>query len=215
MRIAVFDVCGTIYQSNTTFDFIYYIYRASWRGKIWKFLIGSLLGKALGYVFSKYFKLDIYRETGNRLLKRFTIRQIKVLAAEFVQEYLAERKNEEVIRKMEAYRAKGYQIVLMSASYDFIIEQVASSLQANAYFGSRLKSHNDRYIGGYHFDLKGKKKQVLEANYPQIERLAAISDNQSDLQLLAAANEAFVIINNNKKASFWKSRLANSSFIFP
>ncbi len=215
MKVAVFDVCGTIYQSNTTFDFLSFIYRGQLNGVLWKMVIRSIPGKVIGYLFYRYGKYDIYREVGTKLLRRFSVAELDQKAILFVENFLSKKQNNEVIKKIKLYRQQGYKIVFISGSYNFIIRRIAEALGADDYFGSRLNQNEQHYLGGYLEDLQGEKVKVLAENYPNRSHLVVFTDNSSDLSLLRLANAPFVVVNNKRMLPFWEKHLPKATLIFP
>ena len=105
---------------------------------------------------------------------------------------------------LNSYKGKGYTIVLMSGSYEFIIEEVLSYVKADYFFASQLKMEQERYIGLYEKDILLSKLEILKDKFPNISELIVVSDNKTDLDLMVESNQAFAICNKKKHCSFWK-----------
>jgi HAD superfamily phosphoserine phosphatase-like hydrolase len=171
VKIAAFDVCGTIYSSNTTFDFLKYYFKNNEKYLTFSKFINTipviLLNKALIF----FFKKDLVRTIATSYLKNVNFDNIEIAAKDFVTKDLKDKVILPVIELINRYKDKGYEIVLISGSYDFIVKYAAEEIGADVYFASILYKKNGRISGKYKEDLLYKKKQLILSIYTNIERI--------------------------------------------
>ena len=72
VKLIIFDVCWTLYRSNTTFDFIKYVYKVEGINSFKLDFLNSLIGRFLILLLGKLVGRDIYRELFVDLLKGFS-----------------------------------------------------------------------------------------------------------------------------------------------
>lgn len=218
-NLIVFDVCGTLYRSNTTYDFLaYYFNKKNKRKyivlKFWYSTPGKVISK-----FLSFFNLE------NMIRKRI----IGLIAGERENEVRAEAKNfvDEVLCQLkikfchdflnETIEKKSNKVYLASASIEPVISAIAMKLGVTNYFSTSLEVKNGCFTGNILEDVQGTKHiQVgnlkLNSNY---KNLTVFTDNKEDLNLVLQADEAFLMIyGSNEK--FWIKKTqdhSNSNFI--
>lgn len=207
MNIAVFDVCGTLYQSNTSLDFVEFFLRQRRHvaGAAYMQLSRSKPGKLLHYASARYLKRDLLRSTAAALLRGATQEELEQASRAFVQTVLSRRRKPNVLALLERYRASGYQILLLSASFSFVIAAVAEDVRADAFIASELTTDHGVIQGTYAMDLLYRKKAVLLERYPAITDLVVVTDNKADLELLKLASQGYAVYNNTRNYQFWDS----------
>jgi HAD superfamily phosphoserine phosphatase-like hydrolase len=207
MNVAVFDVCGTLYQSNTSLDFVEFFLRQrkNVAGAAYMKLSRSKPGKLVHYAIARYLKRDVLRSTAAALLRGCTLEELEQASREFVQTVLVQRRKHNVLALLEQYKANGYHVLLLSASFSFVISAVAEEVQADAFIASELKTHNDVIQGTYAIDLLYQKKAVLLEQYPDIAELVVVTDNKADLELLKLASHGYAVYNNTRNYQFWNA----------
>jgi len=203
MKIAVFDVCGTLYKSNTTFDFLDYYFEGNRSFSVFRYFSQSILGKLVDYPLRKYFNFDIIRTIALMFLKGEEEKVVEKSAKYFVLENLESKINHPIVDLLNSYKNQGYVIVLMSGSLDCLIDQVALRFESDAYFSSKLLSINGILQGSLSEDLLFNKRDVLINSYPSIKNLVVVTDNLTDLNLVKFSNEAHVLCHKEKHKQFW------------
>lgn len=185
----VFDVCGTLYASNTTFDFIieYHKYHRNRLKFFWTQILLSLPFKILNRMkFLSIRRNMIYSLKGESKHELFDFSQI------FVDRYLGNKRKQET---MQLLLNDPLNSVLMSASIDPVIIAISNHLNVKAY--SSVLEYNDEGMctGKLDVDLKGiKSNQIAESN---LELVA--TDNMSDIDLIKNSTLSYIIINKNNK----------------
>lgn len=204
MKIAIFDVCGTLYNSNTTFDFLDNYFSNNKKYLFFRKISNLFIVKVLNHYIYKYMKIDIIRIYGTSFLKNETINNIHDYSKKFVYKNLEPKIKSNIYDMLKTYKNNNYKIILMSGSYEFIIEHVSSYVGADSFFASELEKSDTLYYGSYKKDILLNKYQLLKENFPNITELIVISDNKTDLNLMLEANEAFAICNKKKHYGFWE-----------
>ncbi|MHC3994926.1 HAD family hydrolase [Thiomicrolovo sp. ZZH C-3] len=213
MKIAIFDVCDTLYSVNTSFEFLDSYFSGNRRYRLFRKFSRSFPGKLINYPLYRWMKYDLVRVAATRFLAGEDMREIETSSREFIFNRLVDKINPQTEALLHELREAGYRIVLMSGSYGFIVAHVADYFSADSFFASELESVEGRLTGGFRSDQLFTKKMRLESVYPQIDELIVVSDNKTDYDLLSAADKAYVVCNKKKDREFWEKRFPDSSKI--
>lgn len=196
MKFIIFDVCWTMYKSNTTFDFIEFVYKTenikSFRLIFLKYKIGKLVLLLLGRLLGR----DIYRELFVRLLRGFSRNKLDILSERFYREFLIENKINYTFDIFEKINTD--EILLCSASLDVVVAHIANELNVD-FFASELEFENGVCTGKISKDLLGMKDKILENKKIEL----VVTDNLSDLLLVKKSSKS-IILSTPKNISFWK-----------
>lgn len=192
-KIVLVDICGTIFYSNTTFDFLdSFILKKSY--KIFRLFSKTYLGRAINKIFMLCFKVDIIRIIAVHYLKGIDKSLLLEKAYEFYDHFLIKKENKTVINKIQDFKKNKYQIILASATLDFIAEVIADKLNIAFYFGTEL-DYNTMNVctGKIKKDRLGHKLSAL--NNIQIEKpyFCTITDNITDIDILQNSDNAIII----------------------
>ncbi|MDB9940944.1 HAD-IB family phosphatase [Candidatus Pelagibacter sp.] len=194
MRIAVFDVCDTIYDVNTTFSFLDHFFENNKKYIFFRKITKFFPIKVFNYFFYKIFKKDIMRYYGTSFLRGKKIKEIQEYSRQFVTSTLSKKTKGSILAMLKHYKSRGYQIVLMSGSYIFIIEEVAKYFNADYFYASKLNIINNFYTGKYDEDILLSKHKLLKNEFKQIDKLVVVSNNKTDLELMNFADESFAYL---------------------
>jgi phosphoserine phosphatase len=139
-------------------------------------------------------------------LKGIDEKELQHAAKIFVYQHLSKKIKPNIKRLLKEHKANGFTIILMSGSYNIIIEHVCAYYHADDFFASELEVVNSRYTGKYKFDQLFNKKIILLNTYQDITELVVISDNRTDYELMQHANKGYAVCNKHKQALFWESK---------
>lgn len=209
MKVAVFDVCGTLYDDNTTFSFLDSYFYDNRKYKFFRKLSKSFIWKVGNYPFYRFFHTDITRIIALSFLKGESLSDVDRAAQEFVSVYLPSRVKKDIISLYDNYRDQGFDMILMSGSLDVLIRHVSLSFMANNTFATELEAKNGLYTGKVSKDQLFNKAEVLQVNYPNVKYLVVISDNKTDLPLFLLADKAYAVCNKEKQLRYWRSKKIN------
>lgn len=204
----IFDVCWTLYKSNTTFDFIrFFLKRKNNIRFSFLYTIDFLPIKFTILFIGRFLKIDLYRILYIRMLSGFEEKDISFMARLFVIEFLNKRKIDFSHNKLSVCFNESRNIILCSASLDILIREVARELNVNQWYASTLEFKNSVCTGKLSQDLLFTKHKLFKEAPAYV-----ITDNKSDLHLIKIAKE-YDVISEEKNLEFWKSNNINISFI--
>jgi len=193
----IFDICGTLYDSNTTMDFCEY--RVSGKNKTILKLSKTILGKVINKILVKLFDYDYIRILHIKTLKGLKATEIESDANNFVEKYLENKKIKGVHEILKNYNKED--IILVSATIEPVAKAIAKKLASLNYLATTLEYHEDKCLGKIKDDLLGNKQHYFKNQ--EIEFI--ITDNKSDLALCQMAKEV-VIVSKNKNIKFWENQ---------
>lgn len=207
--IAVFDICETLYFSNTTHDFIRYFARNR-PGLVRKGLFHLLNHRLspLRYVLiggSVATGSDYFKRANVALLRGSSEAKVRWFADRFVREYLATRRVEQAQALIKEYVEKGTRVILCSSSIEPVVRAVGNELGIHDLVSTTLEKTDDRYTGRILNDPTGRKLAALR-DLSDAEIVCAVSDNLSDLDLLSASKRGIAVVHNARKRRFWKGK---------
>lgn len=211
--IILLDICGTLYASNTTFDFLdfhvrtrqYRMFRRLTRKVIWR-AFNKLLFQTTG--------LDLTRRMAVRFLKGSSRIQLKAAADAFYAEWLQKRTYDAVHSLVKGFQEMGKTVVIVSATLDFIAQKVADSMGVNIWYSTCLEYNDDRCAGRIQVDLLAKKLAFLTNQGIQPPFFATITDNYSDMELILQSHRAVIVTNQNQYAKWQRLLKLHPSVTF-
>jgi phosphoserine phosphatase len=203
--LVVCDVCDTLVQSNTTFDYIrFVVHRES---KVRQAVFYSVNSKysPVYYLFAilyRIFGLDFARKTSMLLLRGLSVEKSSQYANEFFFSFLKNKFVNEVIQLVNQFRLV-HRVVLVSSSIEPVVRVLAEQLQVE-YVCTSLKTVNNRLTGFVKRDITGIKHQVIvKEKFYHGGNLIVLTDNTTDVDLVCMAQTKFVVISHESQKRFW------------
>lgn len=201
-QIVIFDLCGTLYDSNTTFDFIRFL------RPLYALIIFSLPLRILAKCLSISSSIDLIRTLAIYGYKGFSQDQLLQQAERFITEVLENKKIIEADELLLQYsQDNSVTVYLASASIDPIVQLVAQRY-AVEYVSSQLEYINGKSSGKLSVDLLGDKIKYLETTHYQL----VVTDNKSDLELILASDKSY-IVTKKKNVKHWQQKLRPQDII--
>jgi phosphoserine phosphatase len=199
-KIAVFDACGTITQTNNTFDFINYVLK---KDNVFRFVIFKLLlffSLIISFTrINSLIKRDIIREWSIQLLKDFSVDLIEKRAKKYIEMVEKKYLNEEMLKMIDKEKKNKNKVIIISSSIDPPIKELAAILNIE-YISSELEVKNRKYTGKLKKDLLGKKEKALKLFLYDLNNSSIYSDNFEDLNFMKNFGEIYpVVYGFNKK----------------
>lgn len=183
------DICWTLFYSNTTFDFLdYMIHTPGYR--CIRRIGNSQSGHFLNLLCYKIFRIDLQRTLCIRYLRGYTRTELADKAEQFYCNFLSGKRIQKVWERLPEQN-----IVLVSGTLDIIAETVARHMQAEAYYASQLEYDQDICTGKLCNDFLRRKAELVHT-YPHYD---VITDNTSDIRLVLHAEQAVIVVYQNKK----------------
>lgn len=210
----VSDVCNTLFDSNTTFDFVLFVMKRKQNEKAVNDLYsfrrkGSFLFLQ-DYLSNKMFNRDFAKSRMISYLSGINKDTLLDFAEQFYEKELKFKRINEIVEKIDEIRNKsGKKLLLASASIDPIIEVINIKIKADGYISSKLGFRDNFCTGKIIFEMKGNKLTEIEKKYPNINNLTVFSDNHSDFELMKKAKERYAISYNKKSNRFWSQLECN------
>lgn len=198
-RVLWVDVCGTLYEANTTAGFV------SWHlervGRHWRLGLLKLLSSrktpfricliALGKLLGK----DLLRSMHIASLKNEHRKALKESAASYCEQQIASLAIAPVHRLVDQMKADGWTPVLVSNSLDVVVSALGDSMGLSS-LASRLDFGDELCEGRLADDLKGRKLEAFLSRYPgELDKscCAVVTDNRSDRDLIMASSQVFLV----------------------
>lgn len=211
MKIVVVDICGTIYQSNTTFDFFGLMSKDDKKVRLFYFFSRSLAWRLFNkfiWILSGY---DLTRIILVCFLNGYSKKDLLDKADRFYTSFLLKHQNESVIELLRSYNdSDDVECVLASATLDFIAETISKYTGYNLDVSTKLLYKDGICKGRIKEDALGKKKEKLSIKIPFWK---LITDDLSDVPLLTCCEEPIIVIYPHRKKKWMK--IANKMSLQP
>jgi phosphoserine phosphatase len=204
-RIVAIDVCGTLFDVNTSAGLVIYHHKRV-GNRTRSFLLKLITGrqKPLGLAFILFTKatgFDLHRAVTLLSLRGQNYKGLVVSAQKYLV-VLEGHRIDQVHDRVQKLRDDGWSPVLVSNSIDLIVEPIADSLGV-PYLSSRLGWSNIHCTGFLVTDLTGKKLSNLESFLGFLivrDRFRVITDNKSDVDLINGSSAPLIVANGRPRA---------------
>lgn len=201
---AVFDICDTLFDSNTTFDFLKFYLKDNQSFMRFTRIRKSMPIWILNAFCFKFFHQDLIRKKAVKYLRGHSKSQLKTAAAVFYDQYLVTKQRSEIIQLFQEFKSRGTRIFLVSATLDFLADIISEKIGADGAWGTELAYQDGQCTGLILKDLLGNKDRLLEGAGLTIKELTVVTDNITDYRLVKKAKHAYVVAKPNK-VYFWKA----------
>jgi len=184
-KIAVFDVDRTLIL-NTSVE-VQLIHFLRQRGML---PLSNFLGNLMGFIRQLPHGFEQVIRKKSVYLKGLNAHEVKALLPELYETYLHPRFSRKVHQYMEMLRDRGYEIILLSGTLDFILDFLVERLQADGGVGSPLEIKDGLFTGqisGIHPYYHGKVqalKKYLAGRFVDFNSSYGFGDSWADLPLL-------------------------------
>lgn len=205
--LAIFDVCDTLYAANTTVAYLDHLASSGDHPAVaraidrWtsrrspSFWVGAVAHRLLGW--------DVARERLVASLRGEARDTLEAAARDFAANVLPALVNAPLIDQLEAHRAAGDRVMLVSSSLDVVIAAIASRLGAE-FAASTLGFRNGRSTGKIIRDVTGKKDDIVrDLDGVKPSHLVVYTDNRTDLALVRLADRATIVIPHGRRDEQW------------
>lgn len=210
-KIIVFDVCGTLYDSNTTIDFVLFILRS--QGRVLLLLKYRLLNiKLISYIGSRVFRYNL-RDQLLLKIDGLSVSRVNEHAVNFIEEYLSKRQNKVVFDFFKkSVESSEREVYLASASINPIIDALSSKYCVKSISSTLFQDASGCYDGRIRCDISGKKDVFLKSIYDVDKIDEFYSDNIEDIPISQISKQYFFVCNGFK--SLVKSHLLRNRYKF-
>jgi phosphoserine phosphatase len=205
-RAFLIDICGTMFRSNTTFDFIKYYYGSNWLVKFWF----SLPYRIYNRLMFRFLKKEPLRHNLIKKLRGKTCEQLTLMAKDFCKNFLFAKENVQIINIINKKRAECCRLVIASATLDVIANAVAAYYNIPEYFSTTLEYDSNGVCTGHiSKDLLSCKKAMLKAAGVVPPYAGVLTDNFSDCDIICESSEAYLVTYKMKKNKWAEMALIN------
>lgn len=204
-RTVLIDICGTLFDSNTTLDFLDFLL-CSRSYRLLRRMARSLPWRAFNCGFRRLTGRDPTREMLLRHLRGYTRQELATAAEAFYETCLVARIRPRLQEIVAEVKAAGYEPCLASATLDCIARTVARRWGIGRCCASELDYDGDRCTGRLRRDLLGRKLEYLKEAGIHPPFAMTITDDRSDMPLLRLS-ERVLVVARRKRAARWRRTL--------
>lgn len=217
-KIVLVDICGTLYDANTTMTFLDYSFMRNRKYKVFRKLSRLFFARALNTLIFRIFGYDCIRYFGIRFLKGISKSEIGKLVDQYYENVLRYKIQSEPIRILKAYQSvTNYHIVIVSSTLDCVACKVAEEFGVKDYLSSRLDYKDDVCCGVLVTDLLCNKLFELKRYGYNDPYKMTMSDNLSDAELMCLSEENYIVTNTTRLRKWQKiiddKRIYNYKFV--
>lgn len=209
--IVIFDLDGTLIDSNSTFDFMNYIFGKNLLYKIYN----SFVFKIANRISVKFFSFDFKRILNLSLLKGISKSTLESWAKQFYNDFINNKRiKDEILILLIDYLKTGKDVFVVTATLDFlgkyIVKQLCFQINDDHIITTEFKYNNDICTGRIDNDLLNKKRDVLLKHNIQAPYDIVVSDDIYDAQLMEESLHNYIVITKKNKNA-WKNYLTNKT----
>lgn len=198
-KILAVDVCGTLYDANTTAGLAIFHHARMSHPVRHAFLCRisrkrGVLCAAL-ILFAKLTGFDLHRHLVLTSLKGETLTSVEASASRYLADHLASKAIPASHERLFNMRSSGWQPILVSNAISPMIEAIARQLDL-PFIASIPEVKNGRLTGRLTQDLTGRKRDVLWSQFDDLtdtSDFAVMTDNRTDSDLIKVADPAVLV----------------------
>jgi len=205
-KIIAVDVCGTLYDANTTAELALFHHARCANQSRYKLLSAvSRRGSALRFalvVLTKLTGWDIHRRLVLASLRTERLAALEASAKLFVAEHLPAKAIQVTRARLDAMRDAGWQPVLVSNAIQPVVNSIARTLDLPC-LSSQLDDEDGVLTGRLSMDMTGRKREALEVYLKRglaTGIFGVITDNRSDRDLIEAAKPAILVARGSARS---------------
>lgn len=194
-NIDIYDFDGTLYKSDSSVDFCFFVYKKK------PFRIIYLLIQLLWFIpyKTKIISTITYKNIFFCFLNGLNKEQVEKLVDSFWEEQIGSNFNAELINKISHSKKDGKSICI-SASPEILLKNITKELGLDLLIGTEMTYQNKKWSISKNCRGKEKINRLHKAcDFNKI--VHAYSDNKDDLELLKKADKGYKIKYDNSKWS--------------
>lgn len=211
------DVCNTLIDLNSTYDYIKFLYHHNcWNKFLWKLLNNHYLW-LFSYIVFKLTWFDLQRKLTPIFFKNIKKSDLSNINQNFRKFYISKRTK--ILDIIIKHKEKWEKVILVSASINTPIHMLANYLWVD-YYSSILEEKNEIYTWKLINDLLWNKEKLLKSkklNIKQYKIVSFYTDNLTDIwfikaiKKLAKNSKFFIIIKSEKLKRKWLNTLSSNN----
>lgn len=217
-NLVLSDVCDTLIDLNSTYDYIKFLCKHNYWNKLLWFLLNNYFFKLFSFVIFKITKYDIHRKLTFIFFKNIKRNSLNLINQDFRDFYISKRTK--ILDKIIEHNNKWEKVVLVSASINPPVDMLWNYLWID-YYSSILEEKNWIYTWKIKNDLLWNKESLLiskELDINKYETVVFYTDNLSDIWFIKSIqnlskNSKFYIVLKPEKLKNKRLKLLNSNNI--
>lgn len=199
-KVVVFDICGTLYNSNTTFDFLNYSFSRKRSFRFYSNLYNSFVWKAINKILRDYLHFDLTRIIALLFLKGIERKQLYQMVECYYNGFLKSKENTEITDRLRAYLIDtGNRVILLSATIDPVAKVISKHLGCKEFYSTELIYEDGICTGRIKKDLFGGKISILHELGITDNVDDFYTDDFSDVDVLNVSKNKHIIVNKKYK----------------
>lgn len=202
-NILYVDICGTLYLSNTTFDFLNFYFSKNRLWILFHYIYASIIGRLINKAFINIAGVDITRILAVLFLKGIKRDSLELAAQNFYDNFLYKRRNKLAFDLLDKLKEENV-LFLTSATLDFIAEIVSKNIGIPVAISTELFYLNNVCMGSYKEEIMGNKYDILKKKKFCLDSYIVITDNISDAKLVQESLFAYVFASMNMQKKWNK-----------
>jgi len=198
-KMVIIDICGTLYDSNTTFDFLDFCIKSR-SYLFFRRLSKTLMWRAFNKACMSLMRSDVTRALAVGHLRGLSEETLKHEADTFYNDVLVHLERKKVLQKVRDYLSEGCRVVLVSATLDFIAKTIAEKIGIQEVYATELNYEEGICMGSIRTDLLSGKYEYLMSMGFKTPFDVTITDDFSDWKLLKESVESMVVSRHEQVA---------------
>lgn len=211
----LFDICGTLYKSNTTYDFMLFYFKNNNRYKylVFKSLL-SFSAKIIWKIFKLFGQSYKIRFFLLSFLKNEPVHLVKDEAQRFVEVFLRSKIIIDIANKLEvALNNNSGDVYLVSASIFPVVEAISNNLGVTNFYATELSEVNNRYTGKISLELEQNKKSVVDKIDLTHKQVVVYTDSFNDSDIIKISDYTVIVCNKEDKSK-WITKFPDKKIEF-
>lgn len=204
-RLVLSDVCDTLIDLNSTYDYIKFLYTHNYWNKIlWK-ILNNRSFNLFSYILNRIIWIDFQRKLTPLFFKGIKKSNFSNINKDFREFYISKRTK--ILDKIIDHKNKWDKVVLVSASINPPIDMLSNYLWIEHYSSILEENKEWKYTWKIKNDLLWNKESLLKTkklNLKKYNNVVFYTDNLSDIwfikaiQRLAKSYKFYLIIKHEK-----------------
>jgi phosphatidylglycerophosphatase C len=190
--VAAFDLDGTLTEGGSVYHWLRYI---AGDAAVYRATLPLLIPLAVGAIRSGRWADNAKERLFHTILAGRDFAEVTEASRLFALEHLEHKGRAKVLERLEWHRAKGHDIVIVSASPQLYVDVMVEALQAKAGMGTRLAVDARSKLTGSYLgkNCRGTEKMrrldewIAEQTYPLDPVIYAYGNSRGDRRLLKGA----------------------------
>lgn len=191
-KIAFFDFDGTLTSRDSLTEFYKYLYKDT-------FIYNYYLRNIVSLILVRFGSMDYVHLKMRRLkflMKKFTPNVLRTESKTFFEGFMKHHFKSEGTKKIQELRKKGFEIVIVSASIDLLLQHFTKEFNVRT-ITNELEKNKDRFTGKFlhkkdcNFDEKVRRIKEIY-NLKDYNEILAYGDSAGDHAMFEIADKAFL-----------------------